>query len=149
MKSVLVSKDQEILRSLEMFIEVYKQNIQGTIPLEIYTENLGIMEATIKYLKEEKNMSYHEIAAQLGRDDRTIWTSYKKAQAKKKERFQINRKEENIPLTILTDRTKTPLTQITNYLMEKHKMKNRQIAELLRKDYKTIWAANKRKETAQ
>jgi len=146
-QSILISENQEILKSLETFIEVYRQNIEGTIPLEIYTENLGVMEATIKYLKEEKNYNYSEIARKLNRDERTIWTGYKKALQKKKEGFMIINPKQNIPLTILTDRTKTPLSQIINYLKKRHNMKTRQIADLLKKDYKTIWAANKRKET--
>jgi len=34
------------------------------------------------YLKDEKEMSYHEIAEVLNRDDRTVWTCYNRGKKK-------------------------------------------------------------------
>ncbi|MEK9208396.1 MAG: Ig-like domain-containing protein, partial [Patescibacteria group bacterium] len=49
------------------------------IPITIFSEKIGALETITKYLKENLGMSYHLIAEVLNRDQRTIWTSYKKA----------------------------------------------------------------------
>jgi len=40
------------------------------------------MESVVFYMKSELEMTYHEIAEALNRDDRTIWTVYKRAKKK-------------------------------------------------------------------
>jgi hypothetical protein len=53
------------------------------LPLEIFKNtHLSVLENITQYLKETKSMSFHEIAAALKRDDRTIWTVYKRAKHK-------------------------------------------------------------------
>ena len=47
-----------------------------------------LLENIVSYLKEHQNLSYHEIAVILHRDDRTIWTVYNRA----KKRGQIKNK---------------------------------------------------------
>ena len=55
------------------------------IPTSIlYDRTLSVLEALTEYLKESKNLTYHEIALLLNRDDRTIWTCYNRAQKKRK-----------------------------------------------------------------
>ena len=47
------------------------------IPLSIFKDkSLGVLEALVYYLKEDKQMTFHKIALLLNRDDRTIWTTY-------------------------------------------------------------------------
>jgi len=53
------------------------------IPTVIFRDRrLSVLEVLVKYLKEEKNLSYHMIAVLLNRDDRTIWTCYHRAEVK-------------------------------------------------------------------
>tara|TARA_Y100000310_G_C20607360_1_gene776222 strand:- start:730 stop:945 length:216 start_codon:yes stop_codon:yes gene_type:complete len=59
-----------------------KQPISGieNIPTSIFLDrSISVLEAIAKYLKEEKNLTYHQIAVLLNRDDRTIWTCYNRA----------------------------------------------------------------------
>lgn len=59
----------------------YKEKI--LVPLEVLkNRNLGVLESTTLYLKDEKGMKFSEIAKALERDDRTIWTTYHKAKKK-------------------------------------------------------------------
>jgi hypothetical protein len=54
-----------------------------TIPTKIFHDRtLSVLEAIVSYLKE-KQMTYHEIAILLNRNDRTIWTVYDRARKKK------------------------------------------------------------------
>ncbi|MEM4268252.1 MAG: hypothetical protein QXK37_05480 [Candidatus Woesearchaeota archaeon] len=51
-----------------------------TIPISVVTDRrLSIFEAIIEYLKEKKDLSFHEIAVLLNRDDRTVWTIYNRS----------------------------------------------------------------------
>jgi hypothetical protein len=49
------------------------------VPLSIFPNKIGALEAIVKYLKENIKMNYSEIAELLNRDDRTIWTVYQRA----------------------------------------------------------------------
>jgi len=55
-----------------------------TIPLSVVCDrDVSIFETIVEYLKETYGLTYHEIAVLLNRDDRTIWTVYKRAQKKR------------------------------------------------------------------
>ncbi|RJQ17200.1 hypothetical protein C4573_04065 [Candidatus Woesearchaeota archaeon] len=55
------------------------------IPSSIFQDRaLKVLEILVEYLKEERALSYHEIAVLLNRDDRTIWTVYQRAKKKRK-----------------------------------------------------------------
>ena len=48
-----------------------------SIPSSIFRDrSVAVLEALVRYLKDEKGMSFHGIAILLNRDDRTIWTVY-------------------------------------------------------------------------
>lgn len=53
------------------------------IPLSVFrNRSLGVQENLVIYLKDNSGLSYHDIAASLKRDDRTIWTAYNRAKKK-------------------------------------------------------------------
>lgn len=53
------------------------------IPISIFTDRkLSVLEAIVSHLKDNFNLRYSEIAALLNRDERNIWTAYKKAKEK-------------------------------------------------------------------
>lgn len=53
------------------------------IPIDIFKDRaFAPLERMTAHLKESANLSFHEIAVLLNRDDRTIWTSYSRAQKK-------------------------------------------------------------------
>jgi len=55
-----------------------------SIPSIIFRDReLKVLEVLVEYLKEKREMSYHEIAVLLNRDDRTIWTVYSRAKKKR------------------------------------------------------------------
>ncbi len=50
------------------------------IPISIFSNiKLSILESIVKNLKESQNLSYHNVAVLLKRDDRTIWTVYNRS----------------------------------------------------------------------
>lgn len=64
------------------------------IPHFIFQDRtLSVLEVIAEYLKEKRNMSFHEIAVALKRDDRTIWTVYSRAKKKReKQEKYLNKK---------------------------------------------------------
>ncbi|HII72151.1 TPA: hypothetical protein HA265_05335 [Candidatus Woesearchaeota archaeon] len=65
---------------------------QQEIPIDIFhNRELAPLEGISKYLKENADKSFHEIAVLLNRDDRTIWTCYNRAL--KKQRLKQGLKE--------------------------------------------------------
>lgn len=54
-----------------------------SIPLSIFqNKTLSILENLTSFLKEKENMTYHQIAVLLNRNDRTIWTVCNRARQK-------------------------------------------------------------------
>ncbi len=54
------------------------------IPVSVLADRtVATLEAVVEYMKEKQNLSYHEIAVLLQRDDRTIWTCYHRAKKKR------------------------------------------------------------------
>ncbi len=47
-------------------------------------KKFSVAEHIVKHLKETYNLNYHEIAAIMKRDERTVWTLYHRAESKQK-----------------------------------------------------------------
>ena len=55
------------------------------VPISIFEDrSLSVLEALAEYLKEILNLRYCKIASLLNKDQRTIWTVYKRAKKKRK-----------------------------------------------------------------
>ena len=48
--------------------------------------SVSVLEVLVEYLKDKKNLSFHQIAMLLNRNDRTIWTVYNRTKTKRRER---------------------------------------------------------------
>ena len=68
------------------------------IPLEIIKDRtVAVLENIVEHLKEIKELTYHEIAVLINRDDRTVWTCYNRAKKKRanlKEQILQNNKKD-------------------------------------------------------
>ncbi|MBC8500796.1 MAG: hypothetical protein ISS25_01955 [Nanoarchaeota archaeon] len=93
-------------------------------------------------MKEEKELSYHEIAEILNRDDRTIWTVYNRAKNKRKTARAVSVSKTpkiSLPSTIFRDRSVAVLEAVVEFLKEVKEMTYHEIAEALNRDDRTIW----------
>ena len=108
------------------------------IPLSIFKhQKSGALESLCKYMKENLNMKYMEIARLLQRNERTIWTAYNKAKQKHPETIKIKQEKILIPVSIFSKKL-TILESIVIYL-KKQNLKYIEIAELLNRDQRNIW----------
>jgi parallel beta-helix repeat protein len=112
--------------------------LEYNIPITVFSSKLGGLEALSKYMKENLGKSYTEIGELLSRDERTIWTAYKKASEKYKGEIRAEKTDINIPISIFENRKLTIFESIVVYLKEKG-MKYNEIGELLNRNQRNIW----------
>jgi len=139
---------EDVLDALESFISVYKEQKQKenvpAMPLLILSNRkLGILEIVVKFMKENLTLSFSEISSIIKRDQRTIWTTYHKAISKHEEQFSVKKEKYFIPFEIFSDRKKGPLEAVVCHLKDVQKLSFKQIAEILNRDYNTIWLSYK------
>jgi DNA-directed RNA polymerase specialized sigma24 family protein len=129
-----VQKEYKVSRS--DVLSLIRKEIE--IPIEVFSKELGALESIVKYMKENLNMNYKGIASELKRDQRTIWTAYKKASEKMKKPLEIKETKMFLSLSVFKDRKLTILESIIVYLREKG-LRYSEIAELVNRDQRNIW----------
>jgi predicted DNA-binding protein (UPF0251 family) len=111
------------------------------IPISIFKKELGGLEAVVKYMKENLDMKYSEIANLLNRDQRTVWTAYSKAVAKKPQKLRA--RGFTVPLAVFTEQA-TVLKAVIRHL-RKRSMKYSEISKLIHRDERNVWTICNRK----
>jgi hypothetical protein len=146
-----LKKDPELLEELYLLIEkekiIQKKQEDILLPVSIFKESITPLESSVKYLKENLNLSYTEIASLLKRDQRNIWQAYSLTKKKLSSRFLVHESEFNIPLLALSNPRFSALESISSYLKDSHCLTYHEIAVLLNRDDRTIWTCyNRAKE---
>ncbi len=132
--------------SKKEILEVIKEEL--CIPVTIFSKKLGALESITKYMKENLNMNYREIGKELGRNERTIWTAYKKATEKQKGPFEMKKAGIMLPISTFENKELTVLESVIVCLKERG-LKFSEIAELLERDQRNIWTAYSRAKRKQ
>lgn len=114
----------------------------NSIPLSVFSTELSGLQAITKYLHEERNLSFTEIAASLNRSSKTIWATYNKV---KNTTVSFAPSAINLPLNIFSSRVLSIAESLTNHL-KKLGFKNVEIAEITKLDPRTTWTLLKRAE---
>ena len=141
----VIEKDNLSFSEVISRLKAQRQEKLLEVPSSILKiRELGILEAITKYLKEELNLKYNEIAPLLNRDARSIWISYDKAKTKHPKKFVKERSSTPIPLNIFSNRNLGLLENLTIYLRDELNLKNREVGSLLARDNRTIWASYNR-----
>ena len=111
------------------------------IPTTIFCDrSLSFLESLVEYLKEQLNLSYHEIGKLTNREERNIWTLYDRARKKRTEKGLAVKKAPivQIPLSVVKDRSLSILEVVVEYLRDQASFTNRQIAITLNRSDKTV-----------
>ena len=114
-----------------------------SFPVKIFNDELTVLESIVKYLREEKNLSFHNIANFLKRDERNIWGIYNKTKKKYSKKFVVEKSELEIPVSIFNDKL-SALESLVYYLHDELNLKFSQIAKLIHRDQRTIWVSYSR-----
>lgn len=112
------------------------------IPAVIFAGKLSPAEALTKFLKENHDLTYHEISELIGRDERGVWANYKRAYKKMPWPFEI-KDSIAVPVSIFNSE-KSILEALVSYLKDVKKMRNKKIAMLLNKNPANIWTVHNR-----
>jgi len=136
-KSHLLFKysEQEILSFL-------KHDVQPvSIPVCIFSKQLSLLEAIVKYLKENRGLGFAAIARLLNRAPSTISTTYAKAKKKMPKPILVS-ESQNIPVSAISNRKVSTFEAIVLYL---HRYSSfPEIAALLSRDNRVVWEIHKR-----
>lgn len=125
------------------------------IPVAVlFDRHVSCFESVVEYLKENKQLSYKQIALLTNRDERTIWTVYNRAKKKRNGEipsYKIKKHPVAVPISIFADREVSVLETISEYLKDSLNLNYHEIAELTNRDDRTIWtsynrAKNKRED---
>lgn len=107
------------------------------VPAAIFAGKLSPAEALAKFLRENCELGYSEIAEIVGRDERGIWANYRRAVKKMPWPFEI-KDGISVPGSIFNSE-KSILEALVSYFKDTKKMRNKSIAQVLNKNPANIW----------
>lgn len=128
--------------------EIHEKTSEDGVPVEVFSTDLSPSEATVKWLKEQ-GLGYHEIGLKLHRDERGLWSGYRRASHKMSMPFVIEHSQTIIPFSVLGNRSTSMLESVVFYLKETKQVKLIAIAHMLHKHPSTIWTVYNRARTKQ
>ena len=114
------------------------------IPVSIFNEELSSLESISRYLKDNLNLTYHDIGIMLNRDEKNIWHTYKNSLKKYPKSLKISKSKFLIPTKIFQDKKLSILESIVFYLKQEFDLRYSEIAVLIRRDIRTVWTVYKR-----
>ena len=117
------------------------------LPVGVFTAELSVLETAAKYLKEHYQLNYHTIGELLGRDERNIWHTCRLAQKKHPAALEAGESAYFIPVSIFADRRYSALESLARFMRDTLGLTYAEIAELLKRDQRTIWTVYKRSMT--
>src|SRR3989344_2141428 len=142
---------EELIRTekaKEILIPIKEKYIQPkeevSLPISIFNSKLTVLESVAKYLKEEKNLSLHEISRVISRDERNIWHTYESAKKKHPEKLILENVKFWVPVSIFSDSKLSALETLVSHLKSQLNFSYHEIAVLLSRNDRTIWTVHSR-----
>jgi len=114
------------------------------VPIAVFSSRLSCLEAIVKYLKENKARTFHDIGKLLKRNERSIWKTYQNAKSKVPERLATEESEFSFPLQILHG-SKGIVEAMVTWLHDSKNLTYHQIAVLMKRDDRSVWTAYNRR----
>jgi len=115
------------------------------IPICIFGYNtLSSLQAIVKYLKENCNLNFKEIADLLNRSKFTIASSYRQAKSKLPIKYVVFSSDYDIPTRFIASRKYSVLESIVLFLKQKRGLRFKEISDLLLLDQRTVWTVYQR-----
>ncbi len=125
-------------------LELHLLGTHTMIPLSVLSQTeLSSLEAIVKYLREEEGLTNSKVAMLLFRSPASIWITYRNALAKSPKRLTPSESELFIPTGIFVGKLSV-LECIATYLHDDKGFSYKKIAELLKRDARTIWTVHAR-----
>ena len=142
---ILKLKDQEDT-SFETILKELKEREQKRkeVPVSIFdNDSLSCLEAMTKYLKEDMGLDYKQISSLLYRNYDPIAITYRRSKKKHPSSLKTD-SQYNIPLNIFRKTNLSVLENITSYMKDSLGLTFHEIAQILKRDDRTIWTVYQR-----
>lgn len=135
---------EEIIELVNKLLKVpVKEEVK--IPISVFkNEKLGALETIVKYLRENKLLSFKQIGSLTNRNDIALAVSYRNAKKKLEEKFVEEISPYYLPVSILQDRKFSVLENVVSYLKDTFGLTYHKIAILLNRNDRTIWTVYQR-----
>ncbi len=138
----LIQRSPSTIRTVYLRAKLKKVSVKPVtfeFPIEILNKNLTVLESVVKYLHEEKGLTFKQISHVLYRDQRNIWRIYAATRKKVPGKVSVSGSKLMIPISIFA-RTKLSAGEaLVAYLVDKRGKSYREIADLVVRDARTIW----------
>ena len=142
------SFSEDEIKLFEDFLQYLKQKKEikkDFIPISVFNNKiLAPLETVVKYLREDLIYTYSKTAFLLNRKPGPIGVTYRNSKKKLPSRLDVSSTENSIPISIFKDSKMTIFETIVVYLKDTSELKFKNIAELLNRNYRTIWTVYKR-----
>lgn len=125
--------------SLHERVERFFSQRRVSVPVSVFATSLSPAEALVKHLKEQENLTLAEISRLTNRDQRGIWSTYRRAKNKRSQTLTPSQPTHLIPAKVFSDRSLSILEHAAHYL-RCQRLPIKKIALLLNKKPGTIAA---------
>ena len=135
---------EQIVNLVKKHLEVPEKE-EVKVPISVFNnEKLGALETIVKYLRENKLLSFKQIGSLTNRNDIALAVSYRNAKKKLEEKFVEEISPYYLPVSILQDRKFSVLENVVSYLKDTFGLTYHKIAILLNRNDRTIWTVYQR-----
>lgn len=141
----LIKKLMQNEASSQELINMINDVRRDELPLELLLiTKLSNLEAIVKYLRENQNLSYKEIGTKLNRNSMTLAVTYKNAKEKMPEPIELEIKN-TVPFSAFQN--DLSIMESIVFYLSKQGLKQIQISKITGKDPRTIWTMLNRAQT--
>ena len=142
------SKEIEALRGFASYL--LENSKKGYVreegpPYSIFIEELTPLQSIVKYLREELFYPYKRISDLLKKSTSSLRVIYGQSKKKFPGRLDVTSKDV-IPFSVLKKKGSV-FEHIVVYLKDVRKLSFKEISDLLKRDYQTIWTIYKKSKT--
>jgi hypothetical protein len=129
---------------LSLIKKRHSERKSKTIPLSIFkNDHLSPLESIVKFLKENKKLTYSEISYLLKRNYDPIAITYRNAKRKMPSQL-VDRSKILIPTSIFRNKQLSISENLVSFLKDILHMKYNEIASALNRNQRTVWTIYKR-----
>jgi len=133
-------KDILALADVKKKLAETNKDIENTIPTSILrTSKLSSLEAIVKFLRENRNMSYKNIGAALFRQHKTLAVTYNVAKLKNSAPFSKTVEEDNIRIPFAAFDTGLSILESICVYLKSRNNSYIDVARIIGKDQRTVW----------
>ncbi len=116
---------------------------EDKLPVSIFNDKLSPLETVVKFLRENMDKSFKEIAGLLDKEVSSCWLAYRNSKRKYPRSYSYSYSKYDIPFDALKSGSSL-LGAIVVFIKDNFEISYHDIGELLHRNEKTIWTVYNR-----